>query len=104
MPALAGFRKVIDGHILPVGATILAALCYRAIAARKCALEQETGEDQMNINKILNELRSEKEEVERPITALERVGGKRRGRPPQWMKALEGHMARRKKPSKNQGD
>ena len=37
----------------------------------------------MNINKILNELRSEKEEVERAITALERIGGKRRGRPPE---------------------
>jgi hypothetical protein len=38
MPALAGVRQVIDGHTLPVGAAILAALCRRAIAARMSAL------------------------------------------------------------------
>ena len=32
MPALAGFRQVIDGHTLPVRAAILAALCGWAIA------------------------------------------------------------------------
>ena len=66
--------------------------------------EQETGEVQMNINKIISELRSEREEIDRAISAIERVGAKRRGRPPKWMKELEGHMAREKKPSKNQGD
>ena len=59
----------------------------------------------MNINKILKELRSEREEIDRAVIALERVGGKRRGRPPKWMKALEGHTAgQKKKPSKDKGD
>jgi hypothetical protein len=59
----------------------------------------------MNINKILNELRSEREEIDRAIIALERVGGKRRGRPPKWMKALEEHPAeQKKKPSKDEVD
>ncbi len=65
---------------------------------------KETDEGHMNINKIISELRSQKDEIDRAISAIERVGAKRRGRPPQWMKELEGHMARRKKPSKNQGD
>ena len=43
----------------------------------------------MDINKILVQLRSEREELTRAILALEGLGGKRRGRPPQWMKALE---------------
>jgi len=42
----------------------------------------------MDITKILKELRSEREEIERAILALERFGGKRRGRPPKWMKAI----------------
>ncbi len=58
----------------------------------------------MNINKIISELRFQKEEIDKAISAIERVGAKRRGRPPNWMKELEGHMAREKKPSKNQGD
>ena len=51
----------------------------------------------MDINKVLNELRSEREEIVRAIIALERIGGKRRGRLPQWMKALEKPTAREKK-------
>ena len=43
----------------------------------------------MDINKIIKELRAERDEIERAILALERVGGKRRGRPPQWLKAME---------------
>jgi hypothetical protein len=43
----------------------------------------------MDINKILAELRTQKEEIERAIIALERIGGRRRGRPPQWMKAMK---------------
>jgi hypothetical protein len=58
----------------------------------------------MNINKIISELRSQKDEIDRAISAIERVGAKRRGRPPEWIKALEEHTARRKKPSKNQED
>ena len=43
----------------------------------------------MDINKILAQLRAEREEVARAILALEGLGRKRRGRPPKWMKALE---------------
>ena len=41
----------------------------------------------MDIRKILEELRAERAEIERAISALERVGRKKRGRPPKWMKA-----------------
>jgi hypothetical protein len=43
----------------------------------------------MDINKILVQLRSEREELTRAILTLEGLGGKRRSRPPKWMKALE---------------
>jgi ABC-type transporter Mla subunit MlaD len=42
----------------------------------------------MDISKILEELRAEREQVEMAIISLERLGaaqGKRRGRPPKWM-------------------
>ena len=42
----------------------------------------------MDIYTLLNELRSEREALERAIIALERIGG-RRGRLPKWMKAHE---------------
>jgi hypothetical protein len=59
----------------------------------------------MEINKVLNELRSERDEIDKAIAALERVGGKRRGRPPKWMKALEEQTAgQKKKPSKDKGN
>jgi hypothetical protein len=54
----------------------------------------------MDINKALKELHYQREQIERAIAALERIGAKRRGRPPKWMKALEGHTAQKKKPSK----
>ena len=41
----------------------------------------------MDIRKILEELRAERAEIEKAINALERVGRKKRGRPPKWMKA-----------------
>jgi hypothetical protein len=50
----------------------------------------------MDIDKIIKDLRSELEEIQRAIIALERIGGTRRGRPPQWMKAIV------KEPAKNQ--
>jgi hypothetical protein len=58
----------------------------------------------MDINKIIKELRAEREEIERAILALEQVGGKRRGRPPSWMKAIEepAPTKPRKKRSKDQ--
>ena len=54
----------------------------------------------MDINKIIKELRAERDEIERAILALERVGGKRRGRPPLWMKAIE--KPTEKKPRKKE--
>jgi hypothetical protein len=42
----------------------------------------------MDINKILDELKAEREQVEMAIVSLERLGsaqGKRRGRPPKWL-------------------
>ena len=57
----------------------------------------------MNINKIIKELRSERDEIERAILALEQVGGRLRGRPPLWMKAMEEPQAKsRKKLSEDQ--
>lgn len=44
---------------------------------------------QMDINKILTGLRQEREQMEDAIISLERLArgrGKRRGRPPAWMK------------------
>jgi hypothetical protein len=42
----------------------------------------------MDINKMLEELRAEREQIEESIIVLERLArgqGKRRGRPPKWM-------------------
>jgi hypothetical protein len=42
----------------------------------------------MDVNKILAELRAEREKIERTIIAFEGAGGRRRrGRKPKWMKA-----------------
>jgi hypothetical protein len=43
----------------------------------------------MDVNKILADLRQEREQIEDAIISLERLArgrGKRRGRPPAWMK------------------
>ncbi len=52
----------------------------------------------MDVNKILEELRQEREQIEDAIISLERLArgrGKRRGRPPTWMKeAAERKKAR----------
>jgi hypothetical protein len=43
----------------------------------------------MDVNKVLLELRQEREQIEDAIVSLERLArgrGKRRGRPPSWMK------------------
>ena len=45
----------------------------------------------MDINKMLAELRQEREQIEEAIVVLERLArgrGKRRGRPPAWMTQL----------------
>ena len=42
----------------------------------------------MDVSKILDELRQERDQLEEAILSLERLaagGGKRRGRPPAWM-------------------
>ena len=44
--------------------------------------------DQMDVTKMLAELRQEREQIEEAIISLERLArgrGKRRGRPPAWM-------------------
>ena len=46
----------------------------------------------MDVNKILTDLRQEREQIEDAIISLERLArgrGKRRGRPPSWMKVAE---------------
>ncbi|HXI43432.1 MAG TPA: hypothetical protein VNH83_25855 [Bryobacteraceae bacterium] len=44
----------------------------------------------MNLNKILEELRRDREQIDEAILSLERLAagsGPRRGRPPAWLKA-----------------
>ena len=46
----------------------------------------------MDVNKILLELRQEREQIDDAIISLERLArgrGKRRGRPPNWMKQAD---------------
>ena len=46
----------------------------------------------MDMNKMLAELRTEREQIEQAIMVLERISGgrgKRRGRPPKWMAATK---------------
>jgi hypothetical protein len=49
------------------------------------------GNEAMDITKILEDLRREKQQLEEAILSLERlaVGGKRRGRPPAWIVAAQ---------------
>ncbi|MBI1357294.1 MAG: hypothetical protein GC160_23380 [Acidobacteria bacterium] len=62
----------------------------------------------MDVNKILLELRQEREQIEDAIISLERLArgrGKRRGRPPAWMKdAQERKRVRGTTKGKDQGD
>ncbi len=47
----------------------------------------------VDINKMIAELRSEREQIEESILVLERLArgqGKRRGRPPKWMTKRRG--------------
>lgn len=46
----------------------------------------------MDVQKMLTELRQEREQIEEAILTLERLArgrGKRRGRPPAWMSAIK---------------
>jgi len=52
-------------------------------------IDKELGGIKMDVNKILGELRHEREQIEDAIISLERLArgrGRRRGRPPAWMK------------------
>jgi hypothetical protein len=51
---------------------------------------------EMDITKILEDLRRERQQLEEAILSLERlaVGGKRRGRPPAWIVAAQQGEAR----------
>jgi hypothetical protein len=56
----------------------------------------------MDINKMLSDLRMEREQISEAIMVMERLSlgqGKRRGRPPKWMTELKGRG--RPKGSKN---
>jgi hypothetical protein len=58
----------------------------------------------MDVNKILIELRHEREQIEEAIVSLERLArgrGKRRGRPPAWMKDATERRRGRPPGSKN---
>jgi hypothetical protein len=49
-------------------------------------------EEALDINKILVEIREERKQIEAAIVSLQRLAageGKRRGRPPAWMKDLK---------------
>ncbi len=62
----------------------------------------------MDVNKILSELRQEREQIEDAIISLERLArgrGKRRGRPPSWMKeAAERKKVRVAERGKDKGE
>lgn len=53
--------------------------------------------EKMDITKILEDLRREREQLEEAILSLERlaVGGKRRGRPPAWILAAQEQQQQR---------
>src|SRR5947207_14324285 len=54
----------------------------------KCGCGRPGGGKEMDVDKILAELKSEREQLEEAIVSLERLArgrGRRRGRPPAWM-------------------
>jgi len=53
----------------------------------------------MDINKILGELKGERDQIEMAIVSLERLlagRGKRRGRPPAWLSQIKAAVPRRR--------
>ncbi|HZT33152.1 MAG TPA: hypothetical protein VFA33_24910 [Bryobacteraceae bacterium] len=53
----------------------------------------------MDVSKILTELRLEREQIEEAIMSLERLArgrGRRRGRPPAWMSAMNAATTKRR--------
>jgi hypothetical protein len=58
----------------------------------------------MDVSRILNELRAEREQIEEAILSLERLArgrGRRRGRPPAWMSEITAKRRGRPPGSKN---
>ena len=59
----------------------------------------------MDVNKMLADLRQEREQIEEAILSLERLArgrGRRRGRPPAWLSQIEAPKRRGRPPgSKN---
>jgi hypothetical protein len=56
----------------------------------------------MDVNKMLADLRQEREQIEEAIMILERLArgrGKRRGRPPAWMTAAAAPAKKRGRPA-----
>jgi hypothetical protein len=56
----------------------------------------------MDVNKMLADLRQEREQIEEAIMILERLArgrGKRRGRPPAWMTAASTPAKKRGRPA-----
>jgi hypothetical protein len=61
------------------------------LASRKQS-NNKNGASKMDVMKMLGELKQEREHIEEAILTLERLArgrGKRRGRPPSWMKELK---------------
>lgn len=51
----------------------------------------------MELTKVIQDLRREQQNIDEAITVLERLaagGGRRRGRPPAWLKQAEGKRRR----------
>jgi hypothetical protein len=60
----------------------------------------------MDINKILADLRLEREQLGEAILSLERLaagGAKRRGRPPAWMAKVKDGMIEKRRPGRPPG-
>jgi hypothetical protein len=61
----------------------------------------------MDVNNILAELRQERERIEEAILSLERLAigrGKRRGRPPAWMKEAQEKRPRGRPPGRRKAE
>jgi hypothetical protein len=61
-------------------------------AVEICRSSRALSLHEMDINKMLEELRTEREQVEEAIMVLERLArgqGRRRGRPPAWMTTVK---------------
>jgi hypothetical protein len=59
---------------------------------RAPVFESFWGDQEMDVTKMLAELRQEREQIEEAILSLERLArgrGKRRGRPPAWMSEIK---------------